>query len=104
MQLRIDPELGVEQSGPTHTAGAPIFARVVALRGELETEPELVASGAERERLRQRGNAHRLLRDEHRTDLVLTHEMHRALAQDAHRAESPAVQQHSHEQAVVVRG
>ncbi len=59
----VDPELGVEDSGPAHAARRA-RERVAVRARDLEAEAELVAAGAERKRLAERGQRRRLLLDE----------------------------------------
>ncbi len=60
-------------------------------------------TGAEREGLREPGNAHWLRLHEDRADLVLPHELDRTRAQYLRRTELSVVEQHAHENSVIVR-
>src|SRR5205823_2042267 len=78
------------------------FRVLRVVRRELKSEAELVLAGAERERLRPLLVGVRLPLDEDRSDVVLAHHLHRALAQNPRRAEPSVVQQHPDELAVVL--
>src|ERR1700693_3937140 len=46
--LRVDPELGVVDTGPAETTGAAVLTPIVAWCGHLKAKPELVTPRAQR--------------------------------------------------------
>src|SRR3984885_1858938 len=104
MLHRIDPELGVINTSPAHTARAAKLRVLRIAGGDLKTEAEFIVAGTQRKWFGMRWFESGLQLHKDGPDVVLAHHLYRALAEDFCRPQVASVEQHLHEPAVVLNG
>ena len=94
LPLWINPEMRVVDSRPRIAAGRTQVRVLFVGSGDLKTEPEFVAAGADRKIQGARGICRYLGLDDHAADFILGHGLDRGVAQQGCATPSPVVQEH----------
>ena len=101
---RIDPELGVVDACPAHTARAAELCVLRVVGRDLKTETEFIVAGSEGKWLGERLVGGGLQFHEDGSDVVFAHHLYRILAQDFRGPQMSSVEQHLHELSVILGG